>query len=250
MREALYAETVKLARASVGRAGTLLLGAGTAVLACAMPLAAHSGDPRMLDKLGAAGERSWTGLLSGAAQITGAGALLGFGVVLAWMFGREFVDGTITGLFALPVSRPMIATAKLVVYLVWAVVTSALITLTLLVGGLVSGLGLPPAETLPGLGRQFALGVMTAVCALPVAWVSTVGRSVLVGVVGAIGIVIAAQVATIGGAGGWFTIAAPALWAISDGVDVTRWQLALLAPLILVSTVLTLLTWRRLQLTR
>ena len=28
-------------------------------------------------------------------------ALLGFGVVLSWMFAREFTDGTITGLFAL-----------------------------------------------------------------------------------------------------------------------------------------------------
>ncbi|MYR06658.1 ABC transporter permease subunit [Gordonia sp. SID5947] len=250
MREAIYAERVKFAYSPVGRAATALLGCGIAMLSCAMPLAARSGDPQMLDKLGEAGERSWDGLLSGAAQVTGAGGLLGFGVVLGWMFGREFVDGTITGLFALPVSRSVIASAKLIVYLVWAVVASSLIVATLLLGGLALGLGAPSAETVTGLGRQFALGVLSAIGAIPVAWLATLGRSVLVGVVGSIGLVIAAQVATIGGAGGWFTIAAPALWAISDGREVSVVQLALVVPIALAAVVATMLTWRRLQLTR
>ncbi|GAB88744.1 ABC transporter permease [Gordonia rhizosphera] len=250
MIEAISTETTKFRHATVGRTGTALLGIGIALLAAVMPLAAQSGDPRMLDKLGEAGERSWDGLLSGAAQITGAGGLLGFGVVLGWMFGREFVDGTITGLFGLPVSRAQIAAAKLIVYLAWAVLVSALIVGALIVGGLALGLGLPPTDTAGGLARQFALGVMTALVALPVAWVATVGRSVLIGVVGAIGLVIAAQVATIGGAGGWFTVAAPALWALSEGDDVSGLQLALLAPLLILVVGVTLHAWRTLQLNR
>ncbi|MEE3849343.1 ABC transporter permease [Gordonia sp. LSe1-13] len=240
MREAVRVETIKFGRAPVGRAGTALVGVGIALLSCAMPLAASGGDPQVLAKIGEAGERSWDGVLAGAAQITGAGGLLGFGVVLGWMFGREFADGTITGLFALPVSRPAIATAKLFVYLGWAVITSGIIVVTLVLGGLALGLGVPPGETAPALGRQFALGVLSACCALPVAWAATVGRSILIGVVGAIGLVIAAQVATIAGAGGWFPIAAPTLWAMSDGADVTPGQLMLLAPPAIVAAAATL----------
>lgn len=250
MIEAIHAEFSKFTRAPVGRVGTGLLGVGIALLACVMPLAARGGDEQMAAKLGEAGERTWDGLLSGAAQITGAGGLLGFGVVLGWMYGREFVDGTITGLFALPVSRPAIAAAKLVVYLVWAVATSALTVAVLAVGGMALGLGVPSAAIALGLGRQLALGVMSALCALPIAWVATAGRSVLIGVVAAVGLVVAAQVATIGGAGGWFTIAAPALWAMSEGDDVSVGQLALLAPLMAIAAGAVLWTWARLQLNR
>ena len=62
-------------------------------------------DPQLLAKLGPVADGDWHGFLLGAAQITGAGGLGGFAVVLAWMFGREFGDGTIAGLFALPVRR-------------------------------------------------------------------------------------------------------------------------------------------------
>lgn len=58
--------------------------------------------------------------------------LLGFGVALSWTIGREFSDGTITGLFALPVSRPVIALAKLLVHLLW--ITAVAVALTALTG--------------------------------------------------------------------------------------------------------------------
>ncbi|MBX7433992.1 ABC transporter permease [Mycobacterium sp. Y57] len=250
MRAAVSAEAIKLYRAPVGRAGSALLGLGIPVLCCAMSMAARSSDPQVLAKLGPAAEHTWAGLLAGAAQITGAGGLLGFGVVLSWMFGREFVDGTITGLFALPVSRRSIAAAKLLVFLMWSVVVSAVIVVALVAGGLTLGLGFPPAAALAGLARQFVLGVLTAVVATPVAWAATVGRSLLVGIVCAIGLVIAAQVAVIAGAGGWFSVAAPALWAMSGGDGVSVAQLALLVPLLGAAASLTLVSWARLQLTR
>ena len=106
-----------------------------------MLLAAASGDPQLVAKLGPAATHDWTGFLLAAAQITGAGGLLGFGVVLSWMFGREFGDGTITGLFALPVRRSTIALAKLLIYTVWAIAISLSLAALLVIVGLVAGLG-------------------------------------------------------------------------------------------------------------
>ena len=124
MRPAMWAEAVKLSRSTVGRVGSAAVLVGIAVLSGAMLLAAASGDPQLLAKLGPAATRDWAGFLLAAAQITSAGGLLGFGVVLSWIFGREFGDGTITGLFALPVRRSTIALAKLLVYAIWAVTVS------------------------------------------------------------------------------------------------------------------------------
>ena len=121
----------------------------------------------MIAKLGGSATFDWTGLVSTAAQITGAGGLIGFGVVLAWLFAREFADGTITGLFALPIGRGTIAAAKLAIYTVWAVSVSLLIAAALLLLGLVLGFGMPDASAWAGLGRQLGLGILTAAIALP-----------------------------------------------------------------------------------
>ena len=111
------------------------------------------------------------------------------------MFGREFSDGTITGLFAIPVSRSTIAAAKLLIYLVWLLICSTALLAALLVFGLAFGLGPIPATVLPALGRQFILAILTGVIAMPVAWAATIGRSVLAGIAVAVGILVAAQIA-------------------------------------------------------
>jgi ABC-2 type transport system permease protein len=57
-------------------------------------------------------------------------------------------------------------------------------------------------------------------------------------------------VTVVAGTGEWIPFAAPALWAISNGTDVTTLQLALVVPVLLISTGLTLRSWQRLQLDR
>ncbi|WP_349827867.1 hypothetical protein [Brevibacterium litoralis] len=80
--------------------------------------------------------------------------------------------------------------------------------------GLVVGYGVPDVAAWAGLGRQVVLGVLTAVVAVPVAWVAIVARSVLAAVGGAIGLVVVAQVGALTGLGGWVPPVAPALWAL------------------------------------
>jgi ABC-2 type transport system permease protein len=114
----LRAEALKLRASPVGIVGTIAIVCGIAVLSGGMQLAVASGRPDLVAKLGAAATADWPGFLSAAAQITGAGGLLGSGIVLAWLFGREFSDNTVSGLFALPTGRGRIAAAKLAVFAV------------------------------------------------------------------------------------------------------------------------------------
>ena len=251
MRAAIWAEVVKLAGSTVGRVGSAAIVIGISVLSGSMLLAAATTtDPQLLAKLGPVATGDWQGFLLGAAQITGAGGLGGYAVVLAWMFGREFGDGTITGLFALPVRRTTIALAKLIVYAVWASAMSVLLSIALTMVGTVAGLGPVDEDTLAMLARQAALGIMSVAVTLPVAWAATLSRSVLGGVSVAIGLVVVAQVSVLAGLGGWMPLAAPALWAISLGTTVSPIQLALLIPFGAIFIVLIAQSWRRMQLDR
>jgi ABC-2 type transport system permease protein len=251
MIAALITEATKALRATVVRATTIIMVLGIALICSSMLLAAGTDDPELAAKLGPLTDPGgWEGYLATAAQVTAAASLLGFGVVLSWLFGREFADGTIGGLFALPVRRSTIAAAKLVVYFVWAIVAGAALVIALVVFGWAFGLGPLPADAAPALGRQFGLALLTAAIAAPVAWAATLGRSALAGIATAIGILVVAQVAIIAGAGGWLPLSAPGLWAVSAGTEVTGGQLSLIAPLVLLSAGLTMLSWRRLQLDR
>lgn len=250
MKATIWAEVVNLAGSTVGRVGSIAIVVGISVLSGSMLLAAHSDDPQVLAKLGPVATGDWNGFLLGAAQITGAGGLGGFAVVLAWMLGREFADGTITGLFALPVRRSTIALAKLIVYAIWVAAMSVLLALALIVVGTIAGLGALSDDNWSAISRQVALGVMSTAITLPVAWAATLARSVLGGVSVAIGLVVVAQVSVLAGLGGWMPLAAPALWAVSGGAAVSPVQLLLVVPFGAAAVLATVTAWRRMQLDR
>jgi ABC-2 type transport system permease protein len=155
-------------------------------------------------------------------------------VVLAWQFGREFSDGTVTGLFAIPVQRRTMGAAKLLVYLGWALAVSSALLLTLVVGGVSFGLGLPGNEVWPFLAREYGLALLTAGLAIPAAWAATMGRGLLSGIATIIGVIVLAQVAVFTGIGGWFPFSSPGLWAATAGAgahaEVSALQLVLVAP--------------------
>ncbi|MGC5617731.1 ABC transporter permease [Georgenia sp. Z1491] len=250
MNAAFRVETLKLTRSLVGVIATLAIVLGMVGLLGGITAGVAGGNPEMIAQAGPAASLDWGGLLAGAAQITAVTALLGFGIVLAWMFGREFSDGTITGLFALPVGRTRIALAKLTVYLLWAMLVSTAAVLGVFVLGLLIGYGAPDSGTWAALGRLWALAMFSAGLAIPVAWIATVTRSLLAGVASTIALIVLAQVGALAGAGGWMPLAAPALWAMSDGTAVPPTQLALTAGCAVVFIALVCWSWSRLQLDR
>ena len=247
---AIRVETRKARASRVVLGTTLLLVAGVALLSATMQLAADAGNEQVLAQLGPLADRDdWGRLVGVASQITAAGGLLAFGVVLSWLIGREFADATITGLFALPIKRSTIALAKLVTYFAWTTLVALGLGGLIAALGLALGLGLPDASAIAALGRLLALTLLTALLALPAAWVATLGHGLLPGIATTVTTLIAAQVMVVAGTGAWFPPAAPALWAVTPDT-VTAAQLSLVPAASLAFTVLTTQAWAELQLDR
>ncbi|HIW64346.1 MAG TPA: ABC transporter permease [Candidatus Stackebrandtia excrementipullorum] len=250
MIAAVRVEALKLVRSLVGMIAALALVLGTVALLSGITFGVAGGNPELIAQVGPAAELNWDGLLTGAAQITAIACILGFGIVLAWMFGREFTDGTITGLFALPVGRSRIALAKLIVYTVWAFVVGTAMALGVLLLGVLFGYGAPSTHAWAGLGRLWALAMFSAGVAIPIAWIATWTRSLLGGVAGTVALVVITQIGALTGVGAWMPPAAPAIWAMSHGTRATALHLALTGSVAVVFGALTCWTWKRLQLDR
>ncbi len=250
LRIAFSVELRKTCTSRTIRTITVLIVVGIAILAGTLLAAARSGNEQILTQLGPlAQETGWNQLTGISAQITAAGALLAFGVGLAWMFGREFSDGTVSGLFAVPISRPTIAMAKLCVYYCWVVLVA--IVLGGLVGliGLVFQLGPIDPDVVQALVRQTVLVLLTGLVATPAGWAATLGRGLLPGIAVTIGLLIAAQVTAIASSSvaAWIPLSAPALWALQPE-SVTMCQLVLVVSIPMVFSALTASSWHRLQL--
>ncbi len=250
MMAAIEVEARKAAASWAVRGSVAALVGGTAALCLGFALAVRSGDARILAKLGpSAAAPGWAGLLSGATQVSAAGALLALGVVCSWLMGREFADRTVEGLFGLAVGRAAISAAKLVVALVVALAAAVLLVIAVLVVGAALGFGVPGATDRAAVGRLLVLVVLSGVLALPCAWAATLGRGLLPGIGLAVALLAGTQVLVVAGAASWFPTAAPALWAMDP---------ASVAPVALVGSVLLglagaaacVVTWHRLQLDR
>jgi ABC-2 type transport system permease protein len=250
MSAALRAELVKLAASLVGRAATVAVVAGTTGLAAVMLWAVRSGDPGVVAKLGTAATDDWNGYIGAATQVTGAGGLLGAGLVLGWMVGREFSDRAIHGLFALPIGRATLVGAKLLAFGIWAAAVAVTLPTVLVIVGALAGLGTPDEDALRALARLAVVSAAGALLATPVALAATLGRSVLAPVGVSVALLVVAEVSVIAGAGGWMPLAAPTLWAVTDGVAATLGQTALVIPFAAVWVGASLLAWHRLQLDR
>ena len=121
--------------------------------------------------------------------------------------------------------------------------------LLLFAGGLAVGLGAPDAAAIGGLARLFALGVLTALIAVPAGWAASLGRGLLPGIAVAVGILVVAQVSVIADFGSWVPFVAPAFWAMH--ADIHSTPALVVVPFVpLVFGAATIISWRRLELDR
>ena len=163
--------------------------------------------------------------------------------------GENSLTAPSRGSFGLPVGRGAIAAAKLLVFLVWAVAVTLVLVVALLAVGLAVGLGPPDPDAIGGLTRLCALGVLTALIAVPAGWAASLGRGLLPGIALAVGILVLAQVSVIAEFGSWMPFVAPAFWAVN--ADTHSTAALLLVPIIpVVFGTATVTGWRRLQLDR
>jgi ABC-2 type transport system permease protein len=250
MRVALRVETWKLTRSRVTLVATTLLG----LLLPAMGLgfytvAVAGGTGSLADKAAALliGE-GWAGYFGFVDQIAAVALFVGSGIVVAWVFGREHIDGTFPALFALPISRGTIAAAKFVVLTVWVVLLALIVAAVTLTLGIVGGVG--PWETtviVAELARLLAVSLGAGALALTMGLVASIGRGYLAAI-GALSVIIAvAQIAVLFGSGGWFPFAVPGLLAVAEAPGIpalTPAQVSLVPVVALVSVALTVRWWQ------
>lgn len=250
MKAAFYIESLKLARSLVGIVATFVIVFGVICLLGGITAGIVTGNPDLIRKAGTAATLDWSGLLSAATQISTVSMLLGFGIVLAWIFGREFSDHTVTALFALPISLTRIALAKFAVYLTWAFTVSNAVLLVVFALGSLIGYGVPDADAWAAFGRLWVLLMFSIVLVTPVAWIVTLTRSLLAGVASTIVLIVLAQIGILAGIGGWVPPAVPALWALSAGTAVSLLQLAFTAGFAAGFAFLVCWSWKHLELDR
>ena len=160
----------------------------------------------------AAGVADWSTYLALLAQAIAVGGLIVFAIIVAWVFGREFTEGTVKNLLALPTSRHAVVSAKFIVAALW---TFGLTLLATLLGlGLGIAVGLPSSSAalvMSGLGMMLLSGVLTALVTTPVAYVASLGRGYLAPLGWAFLTIFLAQVVAATGWGDWFPWSVPAL---------------------------------------
>jgi ABC-2 type transport system permease protein len=156
----------------------------------------------------------WPTYLVSYAEMIGAGGIILFILVISWLFGREFTDGTLKDMLAVPVQRSIILLAKFIVGAIW----EALLAVLILTGGLMMGviLRLPGAST----SAFFHGGVLVAatcclviVVVMPFAFFASIGRGFLLPIGIAFLTMIIVNLALIVGRGEYLPWAVPVLYA-------------------------------------
>lgn len=247
LQRALRAEARKAIAARVPRIAGVLLIVGVVGVTASMTL--DLGDAATLGgmKATAFAVTDAASFVSTADQVAAVASLLAFGVNAAWLVGREFVDGTVAGLFARATPRATVAVAKLVIHIVWTAVVSMILLAAIALSILLLGFGGLDAETWRALARLGVALMITGLLSTVAALVATLARGYLAAVGTLVGIVAVTQIAVIIGAGSWFPFAVPALWAMFGSTGASPLAVVVSAAAGLLLCAATVWAWARLR---
>ncbi len=166
----------------------------------------------------AGGVASWPyylGLLSQAIGIVG---ILVFSLVESWVFGREFVDGTLKDLLAVPVARANILLAKFLVVVLWSLLLTVALFLVSLLLGVVIGLSQGTMQTFwHGIATLVVAACLVIIDVFPFAFFASMGRGYLLPMGVTLLVLVLGNVFAIAGWGTYFPWAVPALYAEFTG---------------------------------
>ncbi len=177
-------------------------------------------DPQLARQLGLLGTKAnlvvgsadWPGYLNLMIEFTALGGFFFFCLAISWTFGREFTDGTLKDLLAVPVPRFDILLAKFIVVALWC---AALIMETYVVGlvlGMVIQLpGGSLAVILHGTGLLAITSMMSILLVMPFGFFASVGRGYLLPIGIAILTLILGNLSITLGWGEYFPWSVPAL---------------------------------------
>lgn len=156
----------------------------------------------------------WPAYLGLYAQLIAAGGFMLFVIVISWIFGREFADGTLKDMLAVPIPRSSIVLAKCLVFTAWC----AMLTIVIFAAGLATGalIGLPqggPSTLVQGAGRVASTACLAMAVVAPFGLVASVGRGYLLPIGTAVLTLMATNLMVIAGWGESFPWSIPFLHA-------------------------------------
>jgi ABC-2 type transport system permease protein len=208
--QVLATEFLKLRRTRVTWLSLVALSLGPLAIALFMWIVREPGRARQLGLLGAKADLSgisatWPSYFSMLTLIVGMGGLLLLAFIVAFVFAREYVEGTAKNLLALPVGRHWFVLAKLVVAGAWwATLVVAVTAETFLIGSVMA---------LPGFSADGAAGAVRDVLVVAavvymlapvIAWIATLSRGYLAPLGFALAMLVLSQVFGKTGWGPWF----------------------------------------------
>lgn len=144
-------------------------------------------NPGMARSLGLLGQKAgfsfggqsldWPTFLTFIVVMGGIGGLIICSIIVAYVFGREYTEGTAKNMLALPIARSRFVFAKIIVSAVWfAVLTLWMIAETYLVGFMLGLTGLAAGLFLAAAVKILVLALMSLCSAMVVAWVAVETR--------------------------------------------------------------------------
>jgi len=155
-----------------------------------------------------------------------------FCLITSWVFGREFSDGTLKDLLAVPVPRGSILLAKFIVVAAWSIVLTIIIYLVGLVMGVI--LDLPQGSSsviLQGSAHLAITVCLVVLVVLPFAFLASAGRGYLLPLGVAILTVILANLVVVAGWGEYFPWSVPGLYSQGENLIPMSYMIVILTSL-------------------
>jgi ABC-type transport system involved in multi-copper enzyme maturation permease subunit len=183
--QVLGTEFLKLRRSKVTWLSLIVLSFGPLGIGLFMWIVREPGRASQLGLVGTKAnlvglEATWPTYFSMLTLIVGMGGMLLLSFIIAYLFGREYADGTAKNLLALPVGRHWFVLAKLVVAALWWFALVAAVLAETLVIGLVLGLSdFSTGLVLSGSGNALVAAGIAYLLAPVTAWITTLGRGYL-----------------------------------------------------------------------
>jgi ABC-2 type transport system permease protein len=198
-------------------------------------------DPQLARQLGLLGAKAnlvvgsadWPGYLNLMIEFTALGGFFFFCLAISWTFGREFTDGTLKDLLAVPVPRFDILLAKFIVTALWCaglIVETSVVGLAL--GAFIQLPGGSPSVFLHSAGLLLITSVMSIILVLPFGFFASLGRGYLLPIGIAILTVILGNLSITLGRGEYFPWAVPAMLLQEAHLGIFSYSLVLLTGLV------------------
>jgi ABC-2 type transport system permease protein len=156
----------------------------------------------------------WPAYLGLSGMVIAAGGYFFYVITISWIFGREFTDGTLKDMLAVPVPRFSILLAKFIVFAIWAAALSLVsVTLSLVMGAVIHLPGASASVFLQGSALLLVTACLVILVVLPFAFFASVGRGYLLPLGVAVLLIMMANVVGLAGWGEYFPWAVPGLFA-------------------------------------